>query len=201
MKNTSISTPETTKRPARRFRAVLIGILILLAYSMLIYDATGNVPIGSAADIISGLAVIGIAVLMFPLFRMDRSGAPDNSTVNKVLNGAYLFSKLVEGVLMIVGGICILSASTKDYRSLIYANIHIYFFIAGALLFYLLLFRTRLIPRFLSAWGLAASVILLLVTALRLAGIEHVILDALLMPIVGNEVVLAIWLMVKGFSK
>jgi hypothetical protein len=69
------------------------------------------------------------------------------------------------------------------------------------LLFYLLLFRTRLVPGVLSVWGLAASVILLVVTALGLAGIEHVILDALLMPIVANEVVLAIWLMVKGFSK
>jgi hypothetical protein len=201
MKNTSISTPKTTNRPARRLRAALVGILILLAYSMLLYDATGNVPFGSAADIISGLAVIGIAVLMFPLFRLDRNGAINDSIGNKILNLAYLFSKMVEGVLMIAGAICILSASTKEYRSMIYANIHIYFFIAGALLFYLLLFRTRLVPGFLSVWGLAASVILLVVTGLGLAGIEHVILDALLMPIVANEVVLAIWLMVKGFSK
>lgn len=201
MKNTSISTPEATKRPVRRIRAVSVGILILLAYSMLIYDATGNVPFGVAADIISGLAVIGIAVLMFPLFRMDTSGAVNKTIGNRVLNVAYLFSKLVEGVLMIAGGICILSASTRDYRSLIYANFHIYFFIVGALLFYLLLLRTRLVPGFLSVWGLAASVILLLVTALRLAGIEHMVLDVLLMPIVGNEVMLAIWLMVKGFSK
>jgi hypothetical protein len=200
MKNTSISTPETTNRPARKIRAALVGILILLAYTMLIYDATGNVPFGSAADIISGLAVIGIAVLMFPLFRTDRSGAANDSARNNVLNSAYLFSKLVEGVLMIAGGICILSESTKDYRALIYANFHIYFFIAGALLFYLILFRTRLVPRFLSVWGLAASVILLAVTGLGLAGIKHVILDAMLMPIVANEVVLAIWLMVKGFS-
>lgn len=199
MKNISISTPETTKRPARRLRAASVGILILLAYSMLIYDATGNVPFGVAADIISGLAVIGIAVLMFPLFRMDRSGVVNNSTGNRVLNVAYLFSKLVEGVLMIAGGICVLSESTKDYRSLIYANFHIYFFIAGALLFYLLLYRTRLVPGVVSVWGLAASVTLLVVTGLRLIGIEHAILDALLMPIVANEVVLAIWLMVKGF--
>ncbi len=200
MKTPYISTPEIAQRPTHRTRAVIVGILILLAYTMLIYDATGNVPFGSAADIISGLSVIGIAVLMFPLFRMDRSGAVNDSTGNKILNSAYLFSKLVEGVLMIAGGICILYASTREYRSLIYANIHIYFFIAGALLFYLLLFRTRLVPRFLSVWGLIASVILLLVTALGLAGIKHVILDALLMPTVANEVVLAIWLMVKGFS-
>jgi hypothetical protein len=74
-------------------------------------------------------------------------------------------------------------------------------FIAGALLFYLLLFRTRLVPRFLSVWGLIASVMLLVITGLGLAGIKSPILDALLMPMIGNEVVLAIWLMVKGFAK
>jgi hypothetical protein len=83
---------------------------------------------------------------------------------------------------------------------LIYANFHIYFFIAGALLLYLLLFRTRLVPGFFSVWGMVGSVILLLVQLLGLAGIKNVILDAMLMPIVGNEVALAIWLMVKGFS-
>ena len=102
---------------------------------------------------------------------------------------------------MIVAGFCVLSPSTRDYRSLIYGNIHVYFFITGALLFYYLLFRTRLVPRFLSVWGLGATVVLLLVTGLKLAGIESVILDALLMPMIGNEVILAIWLMVKGFTK
>jgi len=199
--NTSaISTPAANDKPATRLRAVSIGVLILVAYSMLIYDVTGNVPIGAAADIISGLAVIGIAVLMFPLFHTKNSVAP-HAAGNKVMNYAYLISRLVEGLLMIAGGVFILTPATRDYRSLIYGNIHVYFFITGALLFYLLLFRTRLVPKFLSVWGLIASVMLLVITGLGLAGIKSPILDALLMPMIGNEVVLAIWLMVKGFRK
>ncbi len=195
------SKAQSTQRPAHRIRAAWVGIFILLAYTMLIFDFTGNVPFGSVADIVSGLAVIGIAVLLFPLFRLDRNGRINDSAGNRILNITYLFSKLVEGTLMIAGGICILFESTSEYRSLIYANVHIYFFIAGALFLYIMLFRSRLIPGFLSVWGLIASVILLLVTVLRLIGIEHMILDAMLMPIVANEVVLAIWLMVKGFSR
>ena len=54
------------------------------------------------ADIISGLSVIGIAVLMFPLFRgSDRPLPP-----------AYLVLKFIEGVLMIVAGIGALAIST-----------------------------------------------------------------------------------------
>ena len=200
METTSVSKLATNDKPATKRRAVSVGVLILLAYSMLIYDVTGNVPFGAAADIISGLAVIGIAVLLFPLFRAKNSAAP-HAAGNKVLSSAYLISRLVEGLLMIAGGVIILTPATRDYRPAIYDNIHIYFFIAGALLFYLLLFRTRLVPRFLSVWGLIASVMLLVITGLGLAGIKSPILDALLMPMIGNEVVLAIWLMVKGFTK
>ena len=200
METTSVSKLAANDKPVSRLRAVWVGALILLAYSMLLYDFTGNVPFGAAADILSGLAVIGIAVLMFPLFRAKNSAAP-HAAGNNIMNYAYLISKWGEGLLMIVAGFCVLSPSTRDYRSLIYGNIHVYFFITGALLFYYLLFRTRLVPRFLSVWGLGATVVLLLVTGLKLAGIESVILDALLMPMIGNEVILAIWLMVKGFTK
>lgn len=52
---------------SNRRRASLVGVLILLAYSMLTYTITNNVTLGLITDIISGLAVIGIP-LLFPLF-------------------------------------------------------------------------------------------------------------------------------------
>ena len=49
-------------------RAVYIGIMILLAYGVLVSGMTqAKVPV-LIADMISGLSVIGIAVLMYPLF-------------------------------------------------------------------------------------------------------------------------------------
>lgn len=192
---------ESVPVTSSRIRAVSVGILILLAYSMLTYDASGNVPFGSAADIISGLAVIGIAWLMFPLFAREGKGEKSRLNGNTLLRGAYLFTKIIEGLLMIVGGFCILSASTQGYRGFIYDYLHIYFFVTGALLFYYLLFQTRLVPRILSVWGLLATVVLIITEVIRLFGYEHPILNALLIPVVLNEVVLAIWFMVKGFRK
>jgi predicted membrane channel-forming protein YqfA (hemolysin III family) len=58
-------------------RASFVGILILLAYSMLTYTITNNKMFGVITDIISGLAVIGIPLLMFPIF---------STTMNKTLN-------------------------------------------------------------------------------------------------------------------
>ncbi|GAB6275036.1 MAG: hypothetical protein STSR0004_19010 [Peptococcaceae bacterium] len=74
-----------------KLRAVLVGILIIVAYSMLTYGITKNVTIGVITDVVSGLAVIGIAVLMFPVF---------NFTGHKLMNLAYLLCRCIEGILI-----------------------------------------------------------------------------------------------------
>ncbi len=175
----------------KKHRAIIVGVLILVAYSMLIYTITNNIILGVITDIISGLAVIGIPLLMFPIF---------NTTKNKTLNNAYLISRFFEGILMIIGGFFILIPSLEPYRESIYSNIHIYFFISGALFFYVLFYRTQVIPRFISVWGVLATIILLIITILRLFGINSTIMDVLLTPMILNEIFLAIWLIIKGFK-
>ncbi|TYQ18169.1 UNVERIFIED_CONTAM: uncharacterized protein DUF4386 [Acetivibrio alkalicellulosi] len=175
-----------------RLRAILVGTLIIVAFSMLTYNITKHITIGVIADLISGLAVIGIAVLMFPLF---------NSAENKRINYIYLYSKIIEGILMIIGGVLILSPTLVGFRSVIYENIHVYFFIMGALFLYILLYRIRAIPRFISIWGICASVMLFIMIIIKLLGIRIDILDILLLPIVLNEFFLAFWLIIKGFNE
>lgn len=172
-------------------RASYVGILILVAYSMLTYTITNNKILGVITDIISGLAVIGIPILMFPVF---------NTIKNKTLNYTYFISRFFEGILMIIGGFFILIPSFEPYRESIYKNIHIYFFISGALFFYILFYRTNVIPRFISVWGMLATIILFIITILRLFGINSTILDALLIPMILNEIFLAFWLIIKGFK-
>lgn len=172
-------------------KASLVGVLILVAYSMLLYSITKNIPIGVITDIVSGLAVIGIPLLMFPIF---------NAEENKKLNYAYLVSRIIEGILMIIGGIIILNPSLEKYREVIYRDVHIYFFISGALFFYILFYRTQVIPRFISIWGILAIIILFVITISKLFGVNSTILNALLLPMILNELFLAFWLIIKGFD-
>ena len=172
-------------------RASLVGVLILLAYSMLTYSITESIILGVITDIVSGLAVIGIPLLMFSIFNTDE---------NKRLNYAYLVSRVIEGILMIIGGIIILNPSLESYREIIYTDIHIYFFISGALFFYMLFYRTQVIPKFISVWGILATIILFIVTIIKLFGINLSILNALLIPMILNELFLAVWLIIKGFN-
>jgi hypothetical protein len=90
-------------------RAFIIGVLILAAYSMLTYSITNNILLGAITDIVSGLAVIWIPLLIFPVF---------NSNNNKLLTYAYVISRFIEGILMIIGGLFILNPATVGMNKL-----------------------------------------------------------------------------------
>lgn len=77
-------------------------------------------------------------------------------------------------------------------------------FCLGALMFYTVLYRSRLVPRWLSVWGLAAVVPYLAAECL----VVFALLDStsstavpLFLPMALQEMVLAVWLIVKGFNR
>ena len=173
-----------------RKAAILVGILILVAYSILGTSNPDAKTVGVALEIISGLAVIGIAILMFPYLQ----------PYGKKTSLLYLALKGVEGTLAIVGGVlfAIYTPALLAVRDQIYL-VHGYIFAIPALMFYYLLYRSKLIPRWLSVWGIIASIILVVVNLLELLELTP-LLEILYLPIVLNEVILAVWLMVKGFN-
>lgn len=76
-------------------------------------------------------------------------------------------------------------------------------FCTGATLYYLVCYRSQLIPRWLSVWGLAgtalglAAGLLVLFQSIAVPSGTQVVLS---LPIGVQEMVLAVWLIVKGFS-
>ncbi len=170
--------------------SITVGILILVAYSILGTNNPNAKVLSMSLEIISGLAVIGIAILMFPFLKH----------YGKKSSQSYLALKSIEGILMIIAGILffIHTPSLLALRDQIYL-IHGYIFAIPALLFYFLLYQSKLIPRWLSIWGSIASVLLIIVNLLELMKIIPA-LEVLYLPIVLNEIVLALWLITKGFN-
>ena len=67
---------------------------------------------------------------------------------------------------------------------------------------YSLLYKSKLVPRFVSVWGLIAVASLILANVLGVPDLTHSFQPAMILyfPIVVSELLLAIWLIVKGFN-
>jgi hypothetical protein len=83
------------------------------------------------------------------------------------------------------------------------ANATAVVFPIGAMMLYVMLYQSKLIPRWLSVWGLIAVVLHLVLTGM--AGLANLSEPALIQvvanaPILVQEMVMAVWLIVKGFN-
>ena len=72
-------------------------------------------------------------------------------------------------------------------------------FCAGAIIFYSLLDRSRVVPRWLSLWGLIAVFPCLVGTLAAIFGFQ--LPFAIYLPYVPFEFVIGIWILVKGVQE
>lgn len=176
----------------------------------------GQVAAGVLLGFIAALAAPGIAIALYPVLRRFGEG---------LALGAVGF-RIIEGVFYALNMTVLLSLwtlsrefvdagapSDQHYRTLgralraqyewIGDTGMLFAFTVGALMYYVVFFRSGLIPRWLSAWGIAGAVLLMgaavLVTFGLIAPMSGVQV-ALAAPIGVQEMVLAVWLIVRGFN-
>jgi Domain of unknown function (DUF4386) len=140
--------------------------------------ALGYVVLRGGLEAVSYLAIATGWLLLVPLSQIyAQAGALDASNI-EALGTLLLEAKAIGSILTVV-------------------------FCLGALIFNYLLYRTKLVPRWLSGWGLVAIVPYLTAGLLAMFGIIdalspiYAILNA---PLALQELVLAVWLIVKGFN-
>jgi Domain of unknown function (DUF4386) len=159
----------------------------------------------------------GIAIGLYPVLRK----------YNRSLALGSVVGRTVEGMLVLVGTLSLLALLTLGQESaaagpaaassfkavgdtLLAVRDWAHGFLAllplgvGALMYYYLLYRSRLVPRWLSGWGLIGAG--LLVGSTVYAGFTQefgftTLNTALNIPIGLQEMVLAVWLIVKGFNR
>lgn len=83
------------------------------------------------------------------------------------------------------------------------SNVGAVVFPIGAMMLYVLLYRSRLVPRWLSVWGMIAVVLHLALTGL--AGLANLSLSSPVSvvanaPILVQEMAMAVWFIAKGFN-
>jgi hypothetical protein len=165
--------------------------------------------VGVLLEITNAVAYLGIAVFMLPILK----GRFESLALG------YVGFRVIEFVMQILSGLGPLklltlsdefvgagasaAASYQAAGTVLLAERAWAFqmvsitLVLGALLFYSMLYRTRLIPRFISIWGLIGAVGVLVNTVVDMLGLSMFNMGVLMLL---NEVFLGVWLIVKGFE-
>jgi hypothetical protein len=166
--------------------------------------------VGALLEMINGVAYLGIAVFMFPFFKKRFES----------MALGYIAFRVIEFVMQTLSDLSPLAILTlsEEYLkagspagstfqalgSLLLAERYWAFqmvsisLVLGAFLFYTMLYKTRLIPRFISIWGLLGAAIVIVNAILEMVGIPPGNLGFVMLL---NELFLGVWLIVKGFNE
>jgi len=176
--------------------------------------------IATLLTLLMGLSLAMMPVLLYPVFKKH----------NEVLVfGSVLFRGIFEQVGQILLVICMFlmlnvseiygktgAADASNFQTLgsmlIAAgnwiqNINGIVFSVGTLMFFALFYQTRLIPRWLSGWGLIGAVLYFIAEIVSMFSPLHLAPDIgsgiglLLIPTAIQEMVFAVWMIVKGFNR
>jgi len=216
-----------------RGNAIAVGVLFILCSAAAILSivplgATVGAPVDFAKLAGSDNAVVttaliefvwaatgmGIAIALYPVLRLFNPALALGSVVGRV----------VENVFVLVGALSLLalltvsqeaagSAASSSFQvtgdALVAVRDWVHGFVAmipfgiGSLMYSYVLYRSRLIPRWLSGWGLVGAALSLVATVY--AGFTQdfgftTVNNVLSAPIGLQEMILAVWLIAKGFN-
>lgn len=92
--------------------------------------------------------------------------------------------------------------SAGDWMSLLLGLV----FSIGGMMIYILFFQTRLVPRWLSSWGFIGAILYFIAHIEGIFGTQQALslgsgLGIFMIPLAIQEMVFAIWLIVKGFNR
>lgn len=162
-----------------------------------------HVATGAVLALLAGFALAMVPVVFWPI------GKRYNETLAM---GYIVFRGALEGVIYMVGALgwlLLIPLSTQTEAAplaglvhtadhVIWEQVGVIPFALGALMFYLLLYCSRLVPRWLSAWGLVGALFYLVPPLGSMFGLS---LGMLMAPLALQEMVMAVWLIAKGFNQ
>jgi hypothetical protein len=182
-------------------------------YLQKLASADNRVIVTALIEFLWAATAAGIAIALYPVIRQH----------NRVVALGAVAGRVVEAVFILVGTLSLLvllsmsqqspPADASAYqasadawlavRDWTFGFLVLLAFLSGALMYYYVLYSATLIPRWLAGWGIAA--VALAVGATIYAGAAQdfgftTLNTVMNIPILLQELVLAVWLIVKGFN-
>lgn len=177
-------------------------------------ESSGIVMVSTFLNVIMAGSVVAIAVAIYPILKRT----------SETLAIGYLVARTIEGTVLAISGIAWLGlvslgdefvqAGVPDashYQTLgdMLVSVSTSAFTLGAeivfgvsaLILYYLFIKAKLVPKLISIWGLVGGALLLTLGVMKTLGVPYGAVEiAFTAPIALNEMVLAVWLIVKGLN-
>jgi len=185
-------------------------------YLMKISANENRVILGALFVFILAAASAGIAISLYPILRRYNEGLALGSVGFRLIEGVFDIVGVISLLLLltvsqefvkagapassyfqILGGLLLAGRDWVNNVAVLLA------WSLGALMYYSLFYQTQLVPRWLSGWGLVGITLTIgtsMLVMFRLISPMGTIQVISNLPIGVQEMVLAVWLIVKGFN-
>jgi len=176
-----------------------------------------QVILGAVMELILVVSAIGTSTTMFPFLRK----------YNETIALWHVCFRFLEAVIITVGVISVLSlltlsrefvgAGATDTASFLAAGtllkaVHDWTFLLGpnlmlginTIMYSYIFYKSKLVPRFISMLGMTGATLVFIAGLLEMFGVISQVSvwgGILSLPVAANEMILAVWLIVKGFNE
>ena len=206
---------------ADRKAAVWIGVLyiigtVVLVLSAIVTDAVLSGPaylaqvaaepnrlaLGALLMLVAGLALALVPVVFWPIGKRYNETLAVGYVVFRGALETVFYLGLAFAWLMLIAlskepDAGPLAHFVRTTETVISSQLCAIPFVLGALMFYVVLYQYRLVPRWLSIWALVGAALYLVAPIGAMFGNS---LDVFMGPLAVQEMVMAVWLIAKGFS-
>ena len=168
---------------------------------------------GAFLTLMMGISLMAMTVFLYPIFRKDSEELALGMLLFRgALEGtAYIISTLGLLTLVVLGSEYVAtgasSAALQSMGNILYQFLGLtgaftsIVFLVGATCLYVSFYRTRLIPRWLTVWGLIGVVPYMAYALLHFFHMDSGIGFYLQMVLAPQEIVMGLWLVIKGFNQ
>ena len=194
---------------------LFLGPVTSTNYLVSVSTNAGLVGTGALLLFIGGACASGIAISLYPVLKKFNAGLALGAVGFRISEGVLRFVSVGGYLLLITLSQQFVQAGAPDSSyfqtlgALVYAGnrwgnlLSLLAFSIGALLYYIIFYRAKLVPRWLSGWGIVSAILGMLSCVLVFVGLiapfgtEQI---AIAIPMLPQEYVLAAWLIAKGFN-
>ncbi|MDR3470542.1 MAG: DUF4386 domain-containing protein [Devosia sp.] len=181
---------------------VTASVLSGSAYLAQVAAEPNRLALGALLMLVAGLALALVPVVFWPI------GKRHNETLAM---GYVVFRGALETVVYLgtaLGWLLLIALSTEPDAALLAGFVRTVEtvawdqllaipFVLGALMFYVVIYRYRLVPRWLSTWALVGAALYLVAPIGAMFGHS---LGVFMGPLAVQEMVMAVWLIARGFD-